>query len=78
MKNQGMRLFMKFRKQVKNQIDTKEILKEVIECKEGELENLLKHIETEIEKSKVKDDDFLLAKTMITSKLASMRSKNLK
>jgi hypothetical protein len=63
---------MKFRKQM----DTKGILKEVNECKPEELEELLKRIETEIEESEGKNEDFLMAKTMTTSRLASMRSKN--
>lgn len=63
---------MKFRKQ----IYTKGILKEVNECKPEELEELLKRIETEIERSEGKNEDFLMAKTMTTSRLASMRSKN--
>jgi hypothetical protein len=67
---------MKFKKQNYNKIDTKEIFKKVIKCKSEELENLLKHIETEIEKSKKEDIDLLLAKTMITSRLASVRSQN--
>ncbi len=67
---------MKFRKQSRNQINTKELLKEVSECKKEKLENLLKRIEIEIEKSEDKDKDLLMAKTIITSRLASMRSKN--
>ncbi len=63
---------MKFRKQT----DTKEILKEVSKCKPGELKELLKRIETEIEKSKSKNEDYLMAKIITTSRLASMRSKN--
>ena len=69
---------MKFRKQARNQMHTKGILKEVSECKPEELENLLKRIETEIEESESKDEDFLMAKTMTTSRLASTRSKNVK
>lgn len=63
---------MKFRKQMY----TKGILKEVNKCKPDELKELLKRIETEIEKSEVKNDDYLMAKTIITSRLASKRSKN--
>ena len=69
---------MKFRKQTKKQMDTKGILKEVSVCKPEELEELLKRIETEIKKSEGKNEDFLIAKTMTTSRLASMRSKNVK
>ena len=42
---------MKFRKHVETKIDTKEIINKVSKCKPEELENLLKHIETIIEKS---------------------------
>lgn len=69
---------MKFRKQTKKQIDTKGILKEVRVCKPEKLEELLKRIETEIKKSEGKNEDFLIAKTMTTSRIASMRSKNVK
>lgn len=65
---------MKFRKQK----DTKEILKQVNQCKPEELEDLLKLIETEIIESEGKDEDFLMAKIMTTSRLAYIRSKNVK
>jgi hypothetical protein len=66
---------MKFRKDVETKIDTKEIINKVSKCKPEELENLLKHIETIIEKSVDNERDLLTAKTMVTSRLASMRSK---
>jgi hypothetical protein len=66
---------MKFRKHVETKIDTKEIINKVSKCKPEELENLLKHIETIIEKSVDNERDLLTAKTMVTSRLASMRSK---
>ena len=66
---------MKFRKHVETKIDTKEIIYKVSKCKPEELENLLKHIETIIEKSVDNERDLLTAKTMVTSRLASMRSK---
>jgi hypothetical protein len=65
---------MKFRNPTKTEITSKEILNEVNKCKPEELENLLKKIETKIAKSVEKDFDLLIAKTMATSRLASMRS----
>lgn len=66
---------MKFRKHVETQIDSKEIFNKVSKCKPEELEYLLKHIETIIEKSKDKNVDLLMAKTITTSRIASMKSK---
>ena len=66
--------FIKFRKDGKNNINTKKILNQASKCKSEELENLLKQIEIIIEKSKDDDFDLLLAKTIITSRLASIRS----
>lgn len=51
--------------------------KEVNKCKPEELHSLLHKIEKEIEKSKGKDENLLSAKRIITSRIASMRSKNL-
>ncbi len=68
---------MEYRKQ-KKKMDTKRILNEVNKCKPEELENLLKRIETEIEKSDGKDEDYLLAKTMTTSRLASVKNQKCK
>ncbi len=68
---------MKFRKSGEAEITSKEILKEVTRCKPEELENLLKQIETKIGKSVDKDFDLLMAKTMITSRLASMNTKTI-
>lgn len=66
---------MKFRKPPENKENTEELLKEVSKCKPDELENLLEQIETKIKKSESNNRDLLSAKTMITSRLASMRSK---
>ena len=67
---------MKFRKASETEIKSKDLLKEVSKCKPEELENLLKQIETKIEQSESKEGDLLMAKTMITSRMASMRSRN--
>ena len=77
-KKQGTCLFMKFTRRARKQIETKGILREVNECKTEELENLLKRIENEIKQSEGKDEDYLMAKIITTSRLASMRSKNVK
>jgi len=61
---------MKFRNLSKTKELLKELLKEVNKCKSEELENLLH----QIEKSEDKNEDLLMAKTMITSRLASIRS----
>ena len=66
--------FMKFKKDPKSNINTKKILNKVSKCKHDELENLLKQIEIIIEKSKEDDIDLLMAKTIITSRLASIRT----
>ena len=65
---------MKFRQS--NKLETsKDILNQVNKCKPTELNLLLDKIQTIIEKSEYKDMDLLMAKTMITSRLASIRSK---
>jgi hypothetical protein len=66
---------MKFRKSSNNEMDSVEIIKRVNKCKSNELEPLLNEIQGIIEKSEVINDDILMAKTMITSRLASLRSK---
>ena len=68
---------MKFRKPTENKNTTNELFKEVNKCKPEELHSLLHKIEIEIEKSEDKDEDLLSAKRIITSRIASMRSKNL-
>ena len=67
---------LKFRKSGEAEITSKEILKEVTKREAEELENLLMQIETKIGKSADKDLDLLMAKTMITSRLASFNTKN--
>ena len=68
---------MKFCKSTKLQRDTKELLKEVNKCRPEELEKLLQKIQSKIEQSQEKDIDFLSAKTIITSRIASMKSENI-
>ena len=67
---------MRFRKQIKNQFTSEEILDQASKCKSEELEELLNQIQTRIEQSKNKpqDHELLRAKTIITSRLASIRS----
>jgi hypothetical protein len=67
---------MKFRKASETEIKSKDLLKEVSRCKPKELEGLLRQIETKIEISGRKEGDLFMAKTMITSRMASVRNKN--
>ena len=67
---------MKFRKASETEIKSKDLLKEVNRCKPEELEDMLKDIESKIEQSESKEGDLLMAKTMITSRMASVRNKN--
>ena len=62
-------------KSTEKNLTSKEILDHASKCKPEKLENLLNKIQTIIEKSKNKqvDYDLLRAKTIITSRLASMR-----
>lgn len=66
---------MVFKKTKEEKIDSKELLKKASRSKATELKGLLKEIEEMIEKSEEKDSNLLSAKTIITSRLASMRSK---
>ncbi len=66
---------MNFRTSTEKDITSAEILNQVNKCKPADLESLLSKIQTQIEKSAEKDNNLLMAKTMITSRLASMRSK---
>lgn len=63
-----------FRKQTENEIDVNDLLRKVNICKPEELEDLLIHVENKIDNSDYNNRDLLLAKTMITSRLASIRS----
>ena len=68
---------MIFRKPAENKFTSQEILNQASKCKPGELESLLLQIQIKLEQSTNKhtDHDILRAKTIITSRLASMRSK---
>jgi hypothetical protein len=66
---------MKLKEEIRNPQNKEGILVEVVECKPEKLEELLKRIETEIEKNQDIDDDYLVAKIIVTSKLYSMRNK---
>ena len=67
---------MRFRKASEIEIKSKDLLKEVSKCKPEELEDLLRQIETKIEQSESREGDLLMAKTMITSRMASVRNRN--
>lgn len=66
---------MNFRTSTEKNITSAEVLNQVNKCKPADLESLLSKIQTQIEKSVEKDYNLLMAKTMVTSRLASMRSK---
>ena len=66
---------MKFWKSTQNQINTEELLKEVNNSKLEELEILLLQIQSKIDQSQEENKELLSVKTMITSRLASRRSK---
>lgn len=66
---------MEYWKSTVNQKNIKELLKEVNNSKLEELENLLLQIQNKIDKTHKGNKDLLSAKTMITSRLASRRSK---
>jgi len=67
---------MKFRKTTKKEITSEEILDQASKCKRVELENLLNQIQNNVlSENKTLDPNVLRAKIIITSRLASMRSK---
>jgi hypothetical protein len=63
---------MLFRKTAENEITSKDFLKQATKCKVDELQDLLNQIQIKIEESTEKDFDLLMAKTMITSRIASV------
>ena len=65
---------MKSKKQIENNINT-EILKQASKCKADELEVLLEQVEVKLEMSQSRNSDLLMAKTIITSRLASQKNK---
>ena len=66
---------MEYWKSTENQKNIEELLKEVNNSKLEELEILLLQIQSKIDRSPKENKDLLSAKTMITSRLASRRSK---
>ncbi|MGB7969152.1 MAG: hypothetical protein WCF28_06205 [Methanobacterium sp.] len=66
---------MEYWKSTENQKNIEELLKEVNNSKSEELETLLLQIQGKIDRSQKENKDLLSAKTMITSRLASRRSK---
>ena len=58
----------------RNDFDSTELLKKASRCKNKELKTLLKQVETAIERDKEKDKDLLMAKTIITARLTSIRN----
>lgn len=65
---------MNFRKSKEKEKTSEEVLNQVNKCRPEELETLLNQIQIKIENSKDKDWNLQMAKTMITSRLASKRS----
>lgn len=53
--------------------ESERLLKMANTCKSKELRNLLKQVESAIEKSEGKDKDLILAKIIITTKLTSLQ-----
>jgi hypothetical protein len=66
---------MEYWKSTENQKNIEELLKEVNSSKLEDLEMLLLQIQSKIDKTHKGNKDLLSAKTMITSRLASRRSK---
>lgn len=56
-----------------NKIESREFLKKAGKCSPKRLKELLKQIEEELAKSKGEDYDLQMAKTIITSRLTSLR-----
>jgi hypothetical protein len=66
---------MVFKRKDEEKITSEELLKKASRSKPAELKELLKQIEQQIRETEKKDRNLLTAKTIITSRLASMRSK---
>ena len=58
----------------RNDFDSTELLKKESRCKNKELKTLLNQVENAIERDKEKDKDLLMAKTIITARLTSIRN----
>lgn len=56
------------------QTESENFLKKASRCKPEELKNLLKQVETAIEKSEEKNKNLLMSKTIITARLTSKRN----
>ena len=61
---------MAIRKTKETVLDSKEILKKASRSKPEELNKLLELVEQEIKKSKEKDNNLIIAKAIITSRLS--------
>ncbi len=66
---------MEYWKSTENQKNIEELLKEVNSSKLEDLEMLLLQIQSKLDNANKRNKDLLSAKTMITSRLASRRSK---
>jgi hypothetical protein len=66
---------MEYWKSTENQKNIEELLKEVNSSKLEDLEMLLLQIQSKLDNTHKRNKDLLSAKTMITSRLASRRSK---
>ena len=68
---------MIFRKNIERKLTSQELLNQASKCKPEELEGLLNQIQMKLElnKNMNMNHDLLRSKTIITSRLASMRSK---
>ena len=64
---------MIFKRKTDTKTESKEYLKKAGKCSPKGLKKLLKQIEAEIKRTEDADHDLLIAKTIITSRLASMR-----
>jgi len=64
---------MIFKKETKSKINSKELLKMAGKCSPKGLKELLRQIDVELAKSNGEDYDLRIAKTIITSRLTSMR-----
>lgn len=63
---------MIFKRKTEKKVESEEFLKKAGKCSPKGLKKLLKQIEAEIRRNE-DDHDLLIAKTIITSRLASMR-----
>ncbi len=64
---------MIFKRKTENKTESKEYLKMAGKCSPKKLKELLKRIEAELARGNGEDNDLLTAKTIVTSRLTSMR-----